>query len=133
MRVPVLVGHAIAGDQAAAYETATEIAEIGTTFADRDLIAIGARAGSRALGLAGKGADVVPRLAPHHGDRFLFKTAVLRLRPHALAPRPAGPGRRSNPAVGWCDRGASRPDGHRRARARTEGHHPVECLRHQRS
>ena len=49
MRVPVLVGHAIAGDQAAAYETATEIAEIGTTFADRDLIAIGVHEQGHAL------------------------------------------------------------------------------------
>jgi DNA-binding NarL/FixJ family response regulator len=47
--IPVLVGHAIAGDHAAAYETATEIAEIGTHFADRDLIAIGVHEQGHAL------------------------------------------------------------------------------------
>jgi DNA-binding NarL/FixJ family response regulator len=47
--IPVLVGHAIAGDHAAAYETATEIAEIGTNFADRDLIAIGVHEQGHAL------------------------------------------------------------------------------------
>jgi DNA-binding NarL/FixJ family response regulator len=47
--IPVLVGHAIAGDHAAAFETATEIAEIGTHFADRDLIAIGVHEQGHAL------------------------------------------------------------------------------------
>jgi DNA-binding CsgD family transcriptional regulator len=47
--IPVLVGHAIAGDHTAAYETATEIAEIGTHFADRDLIAIGVHEQGHAL------------------------------------------------------------------------------------
>jgi DNA-binding CsgD family transcriptional regulator len=47
--IPVLVGQAIAGDHAAAYETATEIAEIGTHFADRDLIAIGVHEQGHAL------------------------------------------------------------------------------------
>jgi DNA-binding CsgD family transcriptional regulator len=47
--IPVLVGHSIAGDHAAAYETATEIAEIGTAFADRDLIAIGVHEQGHAL------------------------------------------------------------------------------------
>ena len=47
--IPVLVGHAIAGDHGAAYETATEIAEIGTHFADRDLIAIGVHEQGNAL------------------------------------------------------------------------------------
>jgi DNA-binding CsgD family transcriptional regulator len=47
--IPVLVGHAIAGDHGAAYETATEIAEIGTHFADRDLIAIGVHEQGHAL------------------------------------------------------------------------------------
>ena len=47
--IPVLVRHAIAGDHAAAYETATEIAEIGTHFADRDLIAIGVHEQGHAL------------------------------------------------------------------------------------
>jgi DNA-binding CsgD family transcriptional regulator/tetratricopeptide (TPR) repeat protein len=47
--IPALVGHAIAGDHGAAYETATEIAEIGTHFADRDLIAIGVHEQGHAL------------------------------------------------------------------------------------
>ncbi len=47
--IPVLVGHAIAGDHGAAYETATDIAEIGTQFADRDLIAIGVHEQGHAL------------------------------------------------------------------------------------
>jgi DNA-binding CsgD family transcriptional regulator len=47
--IPVLVGHAIAGDHEAAYETATEIAEIGTHFAERDLIAIGVHEQGHAL------------------------------------------------------------------------------------
>jgi DNA-binding NarL/FixJ family response regulator len=47
--IPVLVGHAIAGDHAAAYETATAIAEIGTHFADRDLVAIGVHEQGHAL------------------------------------------------------------------------------------
>jgi DNA-binding NarL/FixJ family response regulator len=47
--IPVLVGHAIAGDHAAAYETATAIAEIGMHFTDRDLIAIGVHEQGHAL------------------------------------------------------------------------------------
>ena len=47
--IPVLVGHAIAGDHEAAYGTAAEIAEIGTRFADRDLIAIGVHEQGHAL------------------------------------------------------------------------------------
>lgn len=47
--IPVLVGHAITGDHEAAYETATEIAEIGTHFADRDLVAIGVHEQGHAL------------------------------------------------------------------------------------
>jgi DNA-binding NarL/FixJ family response regulator len=47
--IPVLVGHAIAGDHEAAYQTATEIAEIGTAFADRDLVAIGVHEQGHAL------------------------------------------------------------------------------------
>jgi DNA-binding NarL/FixJ family response regulator len=47
--IPVLVGHAIAGDHEAAYATATEIAEIGTSFGDRDLIAIGLHEQAHAL------------------------------------------------------------------------------------
>jgi DNA-binding CsgD family transcriptional regulator len=47
--IPVLVGHTIAGDHEAAYETATEIAELGTRFADRDLIAIGVHEQGHAL------------------------------------------------------------------------------------
>jgi DNA-binding CsgD family transcriptional regulator len=47
--IPVLVGHAIASDHEAAYETASEIAEIGTAFADRDLIAIGVHEQGHAL------------------------------------------------------------------------------------
>jgi DNA-binding CsgD family transcriptional regulator len=47
--IPALVSHAIAGDHAAAYQTATEIAEIGTRFADRDLIAIGVHEQGHAL------------------------------------------------------------------------------------
>jgi DNA-binding NarL/FixJ family response regulator len=49
LRIPVLVGHAIAGDSVAAYESATEITEIGTRFADRDLIAIGMHEQGHAL------------------------------------------------------------------------------------
>ena len=47
--IPVLVGHAIAGDHGAAYDTATEIAEIGTLFAEQDLIAIGVHEQGHAL------------------------------------------------------------------------------------
>jgi DNA-binding CsgD family transcriptional regulator/tetratricopeptide (TPR) repeat protein len=47
--IPLLVGHTIAGDHEAAYETATEIAEIGTRFADRDLVAIGVHEQGHAL------------------------------------------------------------------------------------
>ena len=47
--IPVLVGHAVAGDHEAAYETATEIAEIGTHFAERDLTAIGVHEQGHAL------------------------------------------------------------------------------------
>jgi DNA-binding NarL/FixJ family response regulator len=47
--IPALVGHAIAGDHDAAYETATEITEIGTAFADRDLIFIGVHEQGHAL------------------------------------------------------------------------------------
>jgi DNA-binding CsgD family transcriptional regulator len=47
--IPDLVAHAIAGDHAAAYETATEIAQIGTHFAERDLIAIGVHEQGHAL------------------------------------------------------------------------------------
>jgi DNA-binding NarL/FixJ family response regulator len=47
--IPVLVSHAIAGDHGAAYQTATEIAEIGTHFGDRDLIAIGVHEQGHAL------------------------------------------------------------------------------------
>ena len=47
--IPVLVSHAIAGDHGAAYDTATEIAEIGTRFADGDLIAIGVHEQGHAL------------------------------------------------------------------------------------
>jgi DNA-binding NarL/FixJ family response regulator len=47
--IPVLVSHAIAGEHEAAYGTATEIAEIGTHFADRDLIAIGVHEQGHAL------------------------------------------------------------------------------------
>lgn len=47
--IPVLVRHAIAGNHAAAYETATKIAETGTRFADRDLIAIGVHEQGHAL------------------------------------------------------------------------------------
>jgi DNA-binding CsgD family transcriptional regulator len=47
--IPVLVGHAIAGDHEAAYGVATEIAEIGSAFADRDLVAIGVHEQGHAL------------------------------------------------------------------------------------
>jgi DNA-binding CsgD family transcriptional regulator len=47
--IPVLVAHAIVADHGAAYEAATEIAEIGTRFADRDLIAIGVHEQGHAL------------------------------------------------------------------------------------
>jgi DNA-binding CsgD family transcriptional regulator len=47
--IPVLVGHAVAGDHEAAYETATEIADIGTAFVDRDLVAIGVHEQGHAL------------------------------------------------------------------------------------
>jgi DNA-binding NarL/FixJ family response regulator len=47
--IPTLVGHTIAGDHSAAYETAAEIAEIGTRFADRDLMAIGVHEQGHAL------------------------------------------------------------------------------------
>jgi DNA-binding NarL/FixJ family response regulator len=55
--IPVLVGHAIAGDHGAAYETATEIAEIGMRFADRDLIAIGVHEQGHALVRQGRFED----------------------------------------------------------------------------
>src|SRR4029453_12936640 len=47
--IPVLVGHAINGDHEAAYDTATEIAEIGTHFVNQDLIAIGVHEQGHAL------------------------------------------------------------------------------------
>ncbi len=47
--IPVLVGHAIAGDHRAAYETSSEITDIGTRFADRDLISIGVHEQGHAL------------------------------------------------------------------------------------
>jgi DNA-binding NarL/FixJ family response regulator len=47
--IPVLVGHSIAGDHESAYQTATEIAEIGARFEDRDLIAIGVHEQGHAL------------------------------------------------------------------------------------
>jgi hypothetical protein len=55
--IPVLVGHAIAGDSEAAYETATEIAEIGTHFEDPDLIAIGVHEQGHALVRQGRFED----------------------------------------------------------------------------
>jgi len=55
--IPALVGHAIAGDHKGAYETATEIAEIGTRFADRDLIAIGVHEQGHALVRLGRFED----------------------------------------------------------------------------
>jgi DNA-binding NarL/FixJ family response regulator len=55
--IPVLVGNAIAGDHEAAYQTATEIAEIGTAFADRDLIAIGVHEQGHALVRLGRFED----------------------------------------------------------------------------
>jgi DNA-binding NarL/FixJ family response regulator len=47
--IPTLVAHSIAGDSQAAYATATEIAEIGTRFGDRDLFAIGVHEQGHAL------------------------------------------------------------------------------------
>lgn len=47
--IPVLVGHAIASDHEAAYETVSEIAEMGTALVDRDLIAIGVHEQGHAL------------------------------------------------------------------------------------
>jgi tetratricopeptide (TPR) repeat protein len=47
--IPALVGHAIAGDHRGAYEAAAEISEIGTNFADQDLIAIGVHEQGHAL------------------------------------------------------------------------------------
>jgi DNA-binding NarL/FixJ family response regulator len=55
--IPALVRHAIAGDHDAAYETATEIAELGTQFADRDLIAIGVHEQGHALVRQGRFED----------------------------------------------------------------------------
>ncbi len=47
--IPPLVSHTIAGNYGAAYDTATEIADIGSRFADRDLIAIGVHEQGHAL------------------------------------------------------------------------------------
>jgi DNA-binding NarL/FixJ family response regulator len=47
--IPTIVAHAIAGDAEAAYTTATEIAEIGARFGDRDLFAIGVHEQGHAL------------------------------------------------------------------------------------
>jgi DNA-binding NarL/FixJ family response regulator len=47
--IPELVAHAVAGEHEAGYATATEIAEIGTRFADQDLIAIGVHEQGHAL------------------------------------------------------------------------------------
>jgi DNA-binding NarL/FixJ family response regulator len=47
--IPALVSQTIAGDHEAAYETASEIAEIGANFADRDLTAIGVHEQGHAL------------------------------------------------------------------------------------
>jgi DNA-binding NarL/FixJ family response regulator len=55
--IPDLVAHTIAGDHDAAYETATEIAAIGTRFADRDLVAIGVHEQGHALVRRGRFED----------------------------------------------------------------------------
>jgi DNA-binding CsgD family transcriptional regulator len=47
--IPDLVAHAIAGKHEAGYATATEVAEIGARFGDRDLIAIGVHEQGHAL------------------------------------------------------------------------------------
>jgi DNA-binding NarL/FixJ family response regulator len=47
--IPTIVAHSIAGDAEAAYATATEIAEIGARFNDRDLFAIGVHEQGHAL------------------------------------------------------------------------------------
>jgi DNA-binding NarL/FixJ family response regulator len=47
--IPDLVSHAIAGEHEAGYATATAVAEIGTRFDDRDLIAIGLHEQGHAL------------------------------------------------------------------------------------
>jgi DNA-binding NarL/FixJ family response regulator len=47
--IPTVVSHSIAGDAEAAYATATEIAEIGARFGDRDLTAIGVHEQGHAL------------------------------------------------------------------------------------
>ena len=55
--IPALVSHAVAGNHGAAYDTATEIAEIGTRFADGDLIAIGVHEQGHALVRQGRFED----------------------------------------------------------------------------
>jgi DNA-binding NarL/FixJ family response regulator len=47
--IPTIVAHSIAGDAEGAYATATEIAEIGARFDDRDLFAIGVHEQGHAL------------------------------------------------------------------------------------
>jgi DNA-binding NarL/FixJ family response regulator len=47
--IPTIVAHSIAGDATAAYATATEVAEIGARFNDRDLFAIGTHEQGHAL------------------------------------------------------------------------------------
>ena len=47
--IPDLVAHAVAGEHAAGYATATEVAEIGARFGDQDLIAIGVHEQGHAL------------------------------------------------------------------------------------
>jgi DNA-binding NarL/FixJ family response regulator len=47
--IPTIVAHAVAGDADAAYATATEMAEIGARFGDRDLFAIGVHEQGHAL------------------------------------------------------------------------------------
>ena len=47
--VPTIVAHAVAGDAEAAYATATEIADIGARYGDRDLTAIGVHEQGHAL------------------------------------------------------------------------------------
>jgi DNA-binding NarL/FixJ family response regulator len=47
--IPTIVAHSIAGDAEAAYATATEMAQIGARFGDRDLFAIGVHEQGHAL------------------------------------------------------------------------------------
>jgi DNA-binding NarL/FixJ family response regulator len=74
--IPTIVAHAIAGDAEAAYATASEIAEIGARFGDRDLLAIGVHEQGHALVRQGRFEDGLRLL-----DEVMVTVAARELSP----------------------------------------------------